>query len=73
MTEDEAKTKICHKTLGATVIAGEANFYPAACIASECMAWLKTDNECVNPAQPPGSLETPVYKPAGYCGLVIKQ
>lgn len=41
MTEDEAKTKTCHKTL-APVASGDGSapwFSCAACIGSDCMAW----------------------------------
>jgi len=41
LTEEEARKKLCHKTLGPTVVSGEANYYPAACVASDCMAWRK--------------------------------
>lgn len=38
MTEDEAKTKICHKTAAALGMP-RWSAQPASCIGSECMAW----------------------------------
>lgn len=40
MTEDEAKTKTCHRTLAAIHDPSGGVFHaPAACIGSACMAW----------------------------------
>jgi hypothetical protein len=44
MTEDEAKTKICHRSIDgddspAPVIANEMFAKRFACVASSCMAW----------------------------------
>ncbi len=60
MTEDEAKTKICHRSIDgdgspARVIANEMFAKRFACVASSCMAWrwINPDSEA----------------PDGYCGL----
>ena len=56
MTEDEAKTKLCHQTIdgdGAYVREVQNTYY--ACIASDCMAW-----RWINPDS---------KAPDGYCGL----
>lgn len=46
----------------------------SSCIASECMMWVQTDNECdPMPGPPKGTSavqEEPKYYPAGYCGLI---
>lgn len=39
LTEKEAQEKVCHRSLAPTVVAGEANYLPTTCSASECMAW----------------------------------
>lgn len=40
MTEDEAKTKACHKTLAPVHdVMGGVTYASAPCIASACMAW----------------------------------
>lgn len=39
VTEDVAKTKRCHRTLGAIGLAEQVISEPANCIASRCMAW----------------------------------
>lgn len=40
MTEDEAKTKLCPKTLGPiSDLTGGAFYAAVVCVASECMAW----------------------------------
>lgn len=65
MTEDEAKTKWCPVTAGATTGAGAV---AARCIASACMAWraLEAPSEPVRHTD--GSLT--YAKPGrGYCGL----
>ena len=56
MTEDEAKTKSCPKTLESYEGLGSfASTIGSPCIASECMAWrwINPDNEA----------------PEGFCGL----
>ena len=40
MTEDEARTKLCHVTLRATLHGGPA--HGAFCRASDCMAWCES-------------------------------
>lgn len=43
MTEDEAKTKLCHQSLAAIHCpSGGAFFNPSTCIGSACMAWRWT-------------------------------
>jgi hypothetical protein len=69
MTEDEAKTKTCHMTIAATVIAGEANFYPAVCIGSDCMAWRWEQRFIPREQNAP---EITYSKRDGYCGLAGK-
>jgi hypothetical protein len=41
MTEEEAKTKTCHKTLAAVSHNGALVYSPAACVGSACMAWRR--------------------------------
>jgi hypothetical protein len=43
MTEDEAKTKVCHRTLAALAVPEVGSFHQFAnCIGSACMAWRET-------------------------------
>ena len=47
------------------------------CIASDCMMWVATDNECEPQPESPGGTSTnaafePICYPAGYCGLANK-
>lgn len=64
MTEDEAKTKTCHKTLAAIVMPhnSRVEFNPRPCIGSACMAWLWFLGSSINERAT-----------GGYCGLVGKQ
>ncbi len=68
-TEQEAREKmLCPRTLGATVIAGEANFYPACCQGSACMAWRWAETHINNPDDPKADM-IKVGDVYGYCGL----
>ena len=54
MTEDEAKTKVCPRTLGRqplydAQVQGVHDGSPDFCIASACMAWRKTKDVYVRP------------------------
>lgn len=79
MTEDKAKTKWCphvrHMVYPNTVDPSGGNMphYSSCCIASDCMMWVATDNEC-EPQEPQygtSAIEPdPICKPAGHCGLV---
>ena len=44
----------------------------AYCRTGDCMAWVPTDKECINAAQPGNPLyrDPPKYGDAGYCGLM---
>ncbi len=75
MTEDEAKTKTCHKTLVPVASAdGSAPwFLPQACIGSACMAW-RNDAVFVSQVNDKGAtvqLEGRSYT-SGHCGLAGK-
>lgn len=40
MTEDQAKKRVCHRTMAAVALAGDTPVYAQAkCLASGCMAW----------------------------------
>lgn len=39
MTEEEAKTKTCHKTLAPFAGCEQTVYSPASCLGSQCMAW----------------------------------
>ena len=80
MTEDEAKTKICHRSIDgddspAPVIGNEMFAKKFACIGSACMAW-----RWLHPAQPNRSATADAIpmvdhegNPArGFCGLAGK-
>ena len=71
MTEDEAKTKRCCGPEGCGDYIHKDTQRERYCIASECMAWQATDNECTNPTHDPNStvVYVPTFVPAGYCGL----
>jgi hypothetical protein len=71
MTEDEAKTKTCHRSIIPVASAdGSAPWFSTHnCIGSACMAWRPTDNETF--PSPPDK-PSPPSKPAGYCGLAGK-
>ena len=83
MTEDEAKTKWCPMVrfhLGEIAhysnreeTADKAN-KASRCIASNCMMWVPTGNECsaVNECIPVERRAPQICKPAGYCGLAGK-
>ena len=46
MTESEAKTKVCHRTIiSSRIIAGAMD--SSACIASKCMRWVQ-DRGCMD-------------------------
>ncbi len=67
MTEDEAKTKVCHRTLNLLAMQNEFHsmeILPQKCLASECMAWrarsTTRDSE--------GRLRTAAPM-SGFCGL----
>lgn len=67
MTEDEAKTKICHRSIDgddspAPVIGNEMFAKNYACIGSACMAWRWIDD--------PEAMEDEPYE--GFCGLAGK-
>lgn len=74
MTEDDAEKKWCpfvRFTPPSERCDWESNrpqnVFGAFCIASRCMAWRATDNECG--PQHPDDKSPAIYKPAGYCGL----
>lgn len=79
MTEDEAKTKSCHKTIGPVASADGSTpwFSPQVCLGSACMAWRWDDvpNPNYRPIQvwPSDQLGTnPSYLKSttdGHCGL----
>ena len=86
MTEDDARKKWCpHVRLACgDGWTGSSNSDPQApgnkgplycCIASDCMMWVATDNEC-EPQQHFGNATVPDPEPkcypAGYCGLTNK-
>ena len=73
MTEDEAKTKICHKILS-VMPANAAIREGHWCIGSTCMAWrgsytMMVHNIGADVGKPPS---TPVQVKDGYCGLASK-
>ena len=72
MTEEEAKTKVCpflsdgiFHTMGLNNVSSD---YLARkdCIASDCMMWKTTDNEC-RPQNNENQKE--ICESAGHCGL----
>lgn len=65
ITEEQARTKWCPMAF-----AGPEAW--EKCCGSECMAWVQTDNLPDPPTHDGKSGEpyNPVYKPAGFCGLV---
>ncbi len=85
MTEDDAKTKWCPMCRFANLdnvgpVSNRETFFrgapnPDTCIASDCMMWQQTDNEC-EPQQHPkdssAAMPEPKCYPAGYCGLAGK-
>ena len=70
MTEDEAKTKTCHKTLAADIfnLNGSSVRSPKFCIGSACMAWRWQE------AYPRQADDTFANRSAtqGFCGLAGK-
>lgn len=68
MTEEEAKTKTCHKTLAPVASAdGSAPWHsPANCIGSGCMAW-RWHNPRISNGELLWEKDT-----QGYCGLAGK-
>lgn len=73
MTEDEAKTKYC--PMGGRKVSSKSGELSIGgftqCIASDCMMWVATDNECF-PSPPGMSVPKQPSYPAGYCGLINK-
>jgi len=84
MKEEEAKTKWCPMVRqpienvleSGSFNRGEGDDYanikgsskPCNCIASDCMMWKQTDDECKpNPAY--ASVTEQICEPAGHCGL----
>lgn len=75
MKEEKAKTKWCPMVRVADCGAENASAVnrlhqqeapTTQCLASDCMMWVATDNEC----EPVNSTSaSTVSKPAGYCGL----
>ena len=76
MTEAEAKTKACHKTLAA--IGGAPQWHsPSPCIGSACMAWRWHTSGAADPDLPrqfPDAAQRDIDKrdDAGFCGLAGK-
>lgn len=69
MTEQEAKTKTCHKTLIPVSADGSAPWFsPQACIGSACMAWRWLSTHINDPENPKGDL---IWSrdTHGFCGL----
>lgn len=65
MTEDEAREKICHRTLGMTIATNAIR--PSNCIASACMAWR--ERSVGNRNNPPGGPDQRWATNDGFCGL----
>ena len=68
MTEDEAKTKLCHQTIdgeGAYIVKIHNTNY--ACIGSACMAWRWHPNWGESEKNTAEATELPPIQ--GYCGL----
>lgn len=84
MTEDEAKTKICHRSIDgddspAPVIGNEMFAKKFACIGSACMAWrsdkdmfLTEKGNLINPEDGRRGDLRGVYVKQGFCGLAGK-
>jgi hypothetical protein len=75
MTEDEAKTKICHRSIDgadspATVISNEMFAKNFACVGSKCMAWVWVMESYVPKGGDPLATRLPT-RPSknGFCGL----
>ena len=72
MTEDEAKTKACHRTLHWVSGSESMTWSPQPCIASACMAWRW---RYVQTNKTPGACSFPQIEPIyertedGHCGL----
>lgn len=79
MTEEEAKTKVCHRVLVETTPWGENATGPGwRCIASDCMAWRTRHQWLDNAQQEPDWVNYAPYafesgpgqeRDDGYCGL----
>ena len=72
MTEDEAKTKICHQSIDgndspAPVIGNEMFAKKFACVASSCMAWRWHPNWGESAENTAEVTELPPIQ--GFCGL----
>jgi hypothetical protein len=72
MTEDEAKTKTCHKTLAAVGMSPDGIVHaPAACIGSACMAW-RWENWKYGHTKYGKDWKSEGGPLTGYCGLAGK-
>ena len=74
MTEEEAKTKKCPELSNGSIqvsINTSTNANWVNCIASDCMMWIATDDECkpVRSEIYPPVRDKEICKPAGHCGL----
>jgi hypothetical protein len=70
MTEGEAKTKFCHRTLASVWDDAGASYtvtHGSRCLASDCMAWRWHPNWGESPENPAACTELPPIE--GYCGL----
>ena len=75
MTEEEAKTKLCHRTLYAQLTVKDhvpqpSEIRAAACVGSACMAWrweAGTFDEYGKPSVK--NAQGYIVKAGGYCGL----
>jgi len=66
LTEEEAKTKVCHKTMAAfNEVNGPG---PWKCIASDCMAWCVAYDDWSENA----ATKEKTFHLRGYCGLAGK-
>lgn len=78
MTEEDARKKWCPMARIGLVHGMAVNKHAAdkgvdedtRCLASDCMMWRATDNECL--PQAPSDASAPTCKSAGYCGLAGK-
>ena len=80
MTESEARKKWCPHALltdggmmyNRNALAPDVLQNGANCIASDCMLWVATDNECEPKDWSEALNEDGKCYPAGYCGLTNK-